>query len=681
MSRAPSPVTLLMAIHCHQPVGNFDHVFEEAYAKSYDPFLRVVERHPAVRLALHYSGPLLEWFERSRPEFLTRLRRLVERGQIEMLAAGYYEPILPLIPEADRQGQLARMQAALRRHLRAQAVGLWLTERVWEPELPSTLSRAGIRYTMVDTNQFAITKPWLPERLQVQDDDGWDVCGSYMTEYTGAAVRLFPASQRLRYWLPFQPVERTIEFLRRAQRHQPMAFTFADDGEKFGFWPQTYRWVYEEGWLERFFTRLEQERSWLTTMTFREYASEVPPDGRVFLPCGSYEEMLTWSGGHFRNFFTKYPEADAMQQKMLRLSKAVSSFKSRVSRSNSTRETRSQKLMARATQELYAGQCNCAYWHGVFGGLYLSHLRRGVYHHLIAAEQLIHQASGASSSVVALDADADGEQEVGITTDAMSVLIDPSAGGAILEWNLFAPRINLVDTLSRRPEPYHETLKAKHLSPAMSAVAAETPASIHALLGAKEEHLETHLVYDDHRRSAFIDYALRSMPTLEEVARSRWGSRRLWSGGEYRQQPSRQRTQRAGTALSVEMIQEQGDGRIRKTVTVATRRPTLACRYAVEGAEVPVVAIEFNLSLRDPRYLTAPGEQPQAARFHIEEAAVGVSLQLAIDPPATLFHFPIETVSESEEGLERTYQGLCVLCCWPLHGASSWAGALEWTVL
>jgi alpha-amylase len=41
-----------------------------------------------------------------------------------------------------------------------------------------------------------------------------------------------------------------------------------------------------------------------------------------------------------------------------------------------------------ARRELYRGQCNCSYWHGVFGGLYLGHLRFAVYKHLLAAERL-----------------------------------------------------------------------------------------------------------------------------------------------------------------------------------------------------------------------------------------------------------------------------------------------------
>jgi hypothetical protein len=53
---------------------------------------------------------------------------------------------------------------------------------------------------------------------------------------------------------------------------------------------------------------------------------------------------------------------------------------------------------------------------------------------------------------------------------------------------------------------------------------------------------------------------------------------------------------------------------------------------------------------------------------------------LAIEPAATLFHFPIETVSESEGGLERTFQGLCLVCLWATNGACSWSGRVEWTI-
>lgn len=684
----PAPVTLLMAIHCHQPVGNFGFVFEEAYAKAYEPFLGVLERHPEIRLALHYSGCLLDWLLERRSDFLKRVKALVARGQVELLASGYYEPILPLIPEADRQGQIRMMQTALQRLFRAQAQGFWLTERVWEPELPQTLARAGVRYTMLDTNQFTLAKPWLPAALQVQDEAFWDLLNCYATEYAGSSVVLFPASKRLRYWMPFQPATQTVEFLKRLRRDQPVAITFADDGEKFGLWPKTHHWVYDEGWLDQFFSAVERQRDWLSTSTFSNYLAASNPQGRVYLPCGSYDEMLEWSGGQFRNFFTKYPEASAMQQKMLSISRTLSALHASGSKLQATSQKRAagslqpvagrrQALLRHAEQQLYAGQCNCAYWHGVFGGLYLSHLRRAVYERLIGAEALIRQATNAKASVEIQDVDGDSNEEARLTTADMGVVVDPGEGGSVTEWSLYATRLNLLDTLTRRYEPYHDKLKTKPVQAAVSS--GRTPASIHDLLGVKEENLAAHLVYDDHRRSAFLDYALQGMPTLPEVVRSTWAERRLWSSGPFQWDGGRAVRRRAA-APQLAMIRRLPGGWIRKRIRIAADRPILECAYELSGLDVPVVALEFNLSLRDERYACRAQEHAEVSAWTLEEPAVGVRLHAAFEPAATVFHFPIETVSESEEGLERTYQGLSLVCLWPLGGAQSWVGRVRFTV-
>ena len=54
-------IYLSLILHNHQPVGNYDFVIADAYQKTYEPMLTALERHPAVRVALHYSGPLRDW--------------------------------------------------------------------------------------------------------------------------------------------------------------------------------------------------------------------------------------------------------------------------------------------------------------------------------------------------------------------------------------------------------------------------------------------------------------------------------------------------------------------------------------------------------------------------------------------------------------------------------------------
>jgi alpha-amylase len=288
----------ILAVHCHQPVGNFGWVFEEAYQSAYRPFVDVLERHPKVRVVFHYSGPLLDWFEARHPDFLKRLKKLVQRGQAEFLGSGYYEPVLILLPEKDALGQLAWMERALGRlglePKGSAAHGIWLAERVWEPGLVRLLAQAGIKYTVVDDNHLALAG--VPENERF---------GYYLTEDRGASVAVFPSSKPLRYAVPFKQVEEVIDLLKGYASERQQTVVLGDDGEKFGLWPGTHKWVYEEGWLERFFTALEQNADWLKMTTFREALGATTPLGRVYMPVSSYEEMVGWSRGTFRNFLAK----------------------------------------------------------------------------------------------------------------------------------------------------------------------------------------------------------------------------------------------------------------------------------------------------------------------------------------------------------------------------------------
>src|ERR1700723_1472219 len=257
LSRGPlvRKFELVLLIHAHQPVGNFDDVLERAYTDSYLPFIEVLSRHPSIRMGLHYSGPLLEWVERTHPDYFERLRALVASGQVEMVGGGFYEPILVTIPPDDRLEQIARLAAYAEKHFRARPRGPWLAERVWEPQLPSCLAPAGVEYTLVDDNHF------LGAGFELEQ-----LFGYYLAEEQGLSVKVLPGLKPLRYLLPFRPPAETIEFLRTcAKKHPDGLAAMGDDLEKFGVWPGTNNLCYTEGWLENLFLALEQNSDWLQT--------------------------------------------------------------------------------------------------------------------------------------------------------------------------------------------------------------------------------------------------------------------------------------------------------------------------------------------------------------------------------------------------------------------------------
>ena len=184
------------AIHLHQPVGNFDHVFEDHLTGVYRPLLDAIHRHGAYPISLHVSGPLLDWIERHAPDFLDDLGERAAEGHIELLASGRYEPILAALSTEDRVEQVEWMRADLRRRFGVEAPGLWLTERVWEPDLADDLARAGVVYTLLDDRHF------LACGLEREELDG-----VFTTESGGERLRLLPIDERLRYLIPFRPVD------------------------------------------------------------------------------------------------------------------------------------------------------------------------------------------------------------------------------------------------------------------------------------------------------------------------------------------------------------------------------------------------------------------------------------------------------------------------------------------
>jgi len=463
-----APIRFVFCVHNHQPVGNFDHVIEDAYQRAYLPFLEVMERHPAIPWVLHNSGCLWEWLEENHPEYLDRIAGAVRSGRLEILGGGFYEPVLPALTPEDRRGQVEKMREYLTSRFDVDARGIWLTERVWEPDLPLDLVDAGISYLPIDDTQ-----------LQQIGVGAERIRGSFLTESAGRSLRLFPALMSLRYRIPFADPDEVVRFLRNPFPGGGDGLAvYADDGEKFGTWPGTHKLVYQRRWLDRFLSALEAAGDAILPTTFAREAREQDPVGLAYLPTGSYAEMGDWSlpahhqavceqlretlseagledegrlfvrGGFWRNFFARYPESSWMHMRALEASGRCRAFRS----------TMRREAWENCRDHLWRAQCNCAYWHGVFGGMYLPHLRHGVYAELIRGEALLARGLHGREPWVAMraaDLDIDGHNEIVLENDQLALFLDPNGGGRLLEWDDRSAGYNLINVISRREEYYH----------------------------------------------------------------------------------------------------------------------------------------------------------------------------------------------------------------------------------
>lgn len=693
----------LFGVHNHQPVGNFESVVEEAYQRSYRPFLDVLEKHPKIRIVMHFSGCLLDVLLRSHPEYLHRLRVLGAQGRIEFMTGGYYEPILSSIPDCDKVGQIEKMSDAIERHLGQRPVGLWLAERVWEPHLPAALVRAGVRYCVLDDWHFRCAGLGQADTL-----------GYYMTEEQGQTLALFPIQERLRYTIPFADPHESFDYLRHClqQSDGNILACVMDDGEKFGVWPGTHRHCYEQGWLARFFGELEDRADEFPMIQFREALECEEPRGRIYLPTASYSEMMEWAlspavarafdharrqlgekglldtvrfffrGGFWRNFLAKYPESNQIHKKMLFVSRRINAALA-LDPANPT--------LQMARDFLWQGQCNCSYWHGLFGGLYLVHLRHALHRNLNIANRLWGEAAHGGEpwlKVERLDYDADGHMDVLVETERWSLVCAPRFGGMLTEVNYKLRDVNLTDTLSRREEVYHSRVAGA--SAEVEHGKERSSKDSHGNYQTKEAGLHHLLCYDRYRRLFAIDHFLPPDVSLDQFERLKYEEQGDFVNEPYQSKVSETpdsvslTLRRAGSLKSAEGPQGLS---VKKVLTLGTGDNHFTLAYAVKNLSArplaAILGVELNLNLlagdAPDRFAFVEG-QPQKDRrllgrevcenvchFGLVDEWMDLKVDLTVSRPATLWRCALETVSLSESGLERNYQGTCLLPHWPLQ--------------
>jgi len=452
-------------------------------------------------------------------------------------------------------------------------------------------------------------------------------------------------------------------------------------------------------------------------VTLADVVENLPSLGKIYLPDGSYREMTEWAfpvprqleyddvchemehdhrwarlrpflrGGFWRNFKVKYPEANEMYARMMQVSRRLETAR------QSGLDSHNHDL---AQQALYRGQCNCSYWHGAFGGIYLPHLRNAVYAELIRADNVIDQAMGKQGAWIDATADDynfDQRQEVRLANDRLIAWLAPAAGGQMYELDIRPIAHNLLATLARRPEAYHRKVLA---GPSQGN---DHVASIHEQVIFKQEGLEQRIQYDAYPRKSLIDHFFPTDVSLESLRRGEVEER-----GDFIGAPYEARIRRDPDRIQVQMTRFGHVGhhsvRVTKGVTLHAGSPTMQIGYLLEGlpsSEELHFAVELNLagmpSGADDRYFQlGSGERLGQLGTCLELSEVrdlsaidewlGLEAKLLLNRPAHLWAFPIETVSQSEGGFELVHQSIVVMPHWYVRGDSEgrWTSVMELTL-
>jgi len=444
--------------------------------------------------------------------------------------------------------------------------------------------------------------------------------------------------------------------------------------------------------------RYDRMRGFDPKTTPSAWLADHAPLGRVYIPTGSYMEMGAWAlppgegrafeaalhraqdedlpearwlrGASWRNFQVKYREVNDLHKRMLAVSDLLAAMP----------ETRARH---EALTHLYQGQSNDAYWHGLFGGVYISHMRLATWEHLIAAEDLAEGELRSRVSAERRDTDLDGIPEVRLADEGQVVVVDLAEGAGIGSWDIRRVRHALAAVMRRRPEAYHAKLRDLPATDTDGEPAdgGDAPVSIHEAVRLKEPGLADLLVYDAYeRRSALIRVLpLDTTPEAWSIAAATDlgdlvdGPFDLDHLGEGRLIAHRETTIAGASIAAI------------KTFELAGERdaPSLAVTVDLEHRGGPDliarIGVEWSLTMlggggNPAAWWQLDGErmahEGRGSARAVDEIAqgnddIGVSVTSTTDG-ADAWWAPIETVSNSEDGFERVYQGSGLLLSWPV---------------
>ncbi|MCM8786502.1 MAG: DUF1926 domain-containing protein [Candidatus Omnitrophica bacterium] len=659
-------VYFLFGVHNHQPVGNFDSIFRKAYHDCYLPFILTLEKFPNIKCCIHNSGPLYDWFLNNAPQYIDILKKLVNRNQIEIISGGYYEPILPLISDDDKYGQINFMNDFLRSEFGIEPKGIWIAERVWEQYLVKIIYNCNLKYTFLDDTHFRYAGLIQKEFF-----------GYYTTEEDAKPIFIFPISKTLRYKIPFSQHYEAIELLNSFASDSDVLVTLFDDGEKFGLWPNTFDWVYNKGWLNNFFAQLSNSKN-IITITAEEAIQKFCSCGIIYLPTSSYEEMGEWvlmpesfiiyerlknflketnrfeefkdfiRGGFFRNFYHKYSRLNYMHKRMLSISKKIHS-------------KIDLKQDIEILKNLWKAQTNCSYWHGIFGGFYLGHLRSSVYEHLIKAQVLFEKKYLDFEDIEVKQEDIDlcTKDEI-LVNHKKAIFCFSQKGGTLLEFCLKDPQYNLLNTVTRQKESYHQKLSANSNTN-------QEIATIHQIVKQKEPDLYKYLVYDNYQKLGLIDHILDKKISLQDFDQQRGFITLANTFYNFKMKSQNKK-------ITIDFYYKSKNLSFTKTISIE-KEAGLTVLYNFDKKNILNkynFGIEFNLSFlslldifaknkKEELSLKEAGVFSSIKNFKILDKFKKIIVDFKIDTNVNIFSFPIYTVSSSEDGFEKVYQQLCLL--------------------
>ncbi|MCB9743200.1 MAG: DUF1926 domain-containing protein [Alphaproteobacteria bacterium] len=721
-----SPLALILVLGQHQPPGTPDEALQDALRKLYGPLLAALLRNEDIKVSLHLSGPLLRRVSELQPNYIDILKSLVQRGQVELIGGGWGWAFLGDLPREDAVGQVRMHSDWLNRRLGGRPKGALPAEGVWESSLPEVYHRAGLSWALVD------------ERALTPGDPPLGLQGYYVTDTQGAALRLLPCSGSLSRLLARNPPTSFARSLARRAKAGAGAVVVSARVEHIALEVGPENFV---RWLGALLTLFRKQGHWLRTDTPSARLQRLPLAGRVYpadwvpprvarwlLSSEDAQRMLAYTerarqdavtragpplprSGSWRRALTQHEEANRLHKRLRMASAEAARLRRGIEASPGSIDPERITALSEVRQQLYEAQSCDALWHGPEGGVCDAALRHEAWAAIARVEQRVSALLDGPERGVHFhigDHDCDGFDEVLVRTPKLSAMVDPEAGGGLIELTVGRLPGNVLNTLTRREEPMHQALRRFSTAPALVDADDVTQPSperslpqidddsdeeslITAIPEARDEDeaLYDELFVDQVPRAAFQDHFL-GLPVRAEALQSGQHDERgdFW-GAAYKLESCE--TDDAGTC-SVLLTREGvvREGREERLVRVLKRyllRPQdggLRVQYEVINRyNEPVsglFAVELTLNLdgrrpeacalrvagKPPHPADLPGSWARAGQVELVDDHAGWAVTLSASTPGRVWHYPVRCVSRLGSSFTRRAQGTCLLMGWDL---------------
>lgn len=661
-------IQLILGTINSQPLGERDVSIESVYQKAYRPTLKTLYRYPQLKFTQYYSGTLLDWLEVHHSEYLSALSEMVQQRHVELLLAGYYDPVLPLIPRPDRVGQIEQMTTHLRKLFGRRPRGAWITEQIWENDTASSLKTSGVEYAFLDDYHFA--------KAGFEARDFHVPC---ITEDQNKSLVVFPVSNyfRQKFWVD-DPANIVNELIELASDNLNRVVSLLIDGETASpNWPLEREEEERGAWLSEFLRLIaeKQQQRIIETLLPSRYMRRPADRSRGYFPATIWDEMRIWNHGEdswkvFRSrtqsptpglgrlgyFFGKeirqsmarYPESNGLFCKMQYVHSLVNQVRGDKYRKNAARE------------ELWKGQSNTAYWHGARGGIYRNHLRKAAYTALLKAEKHTREKGIFAPSLFVLDYDLDGIQEVLYQGNEINAYVHVR-GGTMFELDYMLHSCNYLDTMARYPEAYH---------------------------GAEQESEG----YDTAPRRAFVDRFFDPGVSMNDYARNNFTDRSDMASIAYRIDDMKRDLHSLRLSAEANVGGASG-GQLAIKKSYSFSKAQVSVEYLISNFGSTVVdtvfASEVNLSfssadVQDLRVYRKEGrargeeigpdirELPLGQEVYFEDLLNRAVVHCQVSQSTEWWNIPVYSYHSDDERagrekLVKTYQGSCLVPRWHLR--------------